>query len=221
MPAHIPSYWMPYFQVATLDASTAKAKALGARVMVGPQDIPNTGRFTIASDPQGAVFDVRVHTEIVMSIFSSKPLTIPSARRRCRAARAHAGARGAFRQQEPHHAAVPDGLERAVFGMGCFWGAEKKFWNQRGVYSTAVGYTAGPTPNPTYREVCTGGTGHNEVVLVVFDPKVTSYDELLKVVLGKPQPDAGHAAGHDVGTQYRSGIYYVDEAQQRRRRALA
>jgi peptide-methionine (S)-S-oxide reductase len=109
----------------------------------------------------------------------------------------------------------PDGLERAVFGMGCFWGAEKKFWQQRGVYSTAVGYAGGSTPNPTYREVCTGMTGHNEVVLVVFDPAVTSYDDLLKIFWENHNPTQGMRQGNDVGTQYRSGIYYVDDAQKR------
>jgi peptide-methionine (S)-S-oxide reductase len=109
----------------------------------------------------------------------------------------------------------PDGLERAMFGMGCFWGAERKFWTLNGIYSTAVGYAAGHTPNPTYREVCTGMTGHNEVVLVVFDPKVTSYDELLKTFWENHNPTQGMRQGNDVGTQYRSGIYAFDQAQQR------
>jgi len=109
----------------------------------------------------------------------------------------------------------PDGLERAVFGMGCFWGAEKKFWQLRGVYSTAVGYAGGTTPNPTYREVCTGMTGHNEVVLVVFDPSVITYDDLLKAFWENHNPTQGMRQGNDVGTQYRSGIYYFDEAQKR------
>jgi peptide-methionine (S)-S-oxide reductase len=109
----------------------------------------------------------------------------------------------------------PDGLQRALFGMGCFWGAEKKFWNQPGVYSTAVGYAAGLTPNPTYREVCTGMTGHNEVVLVVFDPKATRYEDLLKVFWENHDPTQGMRQGNDVGTQYRSGVYYFDEAQHR------
>jgi peptide-methionine (S)-S-oxide reductase len=109
----------------------------------------------------------------------------------------------------------PDGLQQAVFGMGCFWGAEKKFWQQPGVYSTAVGYAGGLTPNPTYREVCTGMTGHNEVVLVVFDPKVTTYDAMLKVFWENHDPTQGMRQGNDVGTQYRSGIYYADEAQKR------
>jgi peptide-methionine (S)-S-oxide reductase len=109
----------------------------------------------------------------------------------------------------------PDGLQRALFGMGCFWGAEKKFWSVPGVYSTAVGYAGGHTPNATYREVCTGMTGHNEVVLVVFDPKVVGYDDLLKVFWENHDPTQGMRQGNDTGTQYRSGIYYFDEAQQR------
>ena len=109
----------------------------------------------------------------------------------------------------------PDGLQRAVFGMGCFWGAEKKFWSLKGVYSTAVGYAGGHTPNATYREVCTGMTGHNEVVLVVFDPKVITYDELLKVFWENHDPTQGMQQGNDVGTQYRSGIYYENDEQKR------
>ena len=107
----------------------------------------------------------------------------------------------------------PEGLERAVFGLGCFWGAEKKFWQVPGVYTTAVGYSAGYTPNPTYREVCTGMTGHNEVVLVVFDPKKVSYDTLLKNFWESHDPTQGMRQGNDVGTQYRSGIYYFNDAQ--------
>ena len=110
-------------------------------------------------------------------------------------------------------APFPDGLQRALFGMGCFWGAEKKFWQLPGVYSTAVGYAAGLTPNPTYREVCSGMTGHNEVVLVVFDPAEVSYDTLLKTFWENHNPTQGMRQGNDVGTQYRSGIYYADEAQ--------
>ena len=107
----------------------------------------------------------------------------------------------------------PAGLERALFGMGCFWGAEKKFWQLPGVYSTAVGYASGFTPNPTYREVCSGMTGHNEVVLVVFDPKKVSFDTLLKTFWENHDPTQGMRQGNDVGTQYRSGIYYFDAAQ--------
>ncbi len=110
-------------------------------------------------------------------------------------------------------APFPTGMELAMFGMGCFWGAERKFWETKGVYSTAVGYAAGSTPNPTYREVCSGMTGHNEVVLVVFDPQVVSYDELLKVFWESHNPTQGMQQGNDKGTQYRSGIYTYSEAQ--------
>jgi peptide-methionine (S)-S-oxide reductase len=110
-------------------------------------------------------------------------------------------------------APFPDGLERAGFGLGCFWGAERKFWEVPGVYSTAVGYAGGHTPNPTYREVCSGMTGHNEVVLVVFDPKQVSYETLLKTFWESHDPTQGMRQGNDVGTQYRSGIYYFDDAQ--------
>ncbi len=109
----------------------------------------------------------------------------------------------------------PAGLERAMFAMGCFWGAERKFWQLKGVYSTAVGYAAGHTPNATYREVCSGMTGHAEVVLVVFDPTIVSYDELLKTFWESHDPTQGMRQGNDVGTQYRSGIYYFDHTQQR------
>ena len=107
----------------------------------------------------------------------------------------------------------PANLQKAMFGMGCFWGAERKFWQQTGVYTTAVGYAAGHTPNPTYREVCSGATGHTEVVLVVFDPRQVSYAELLKVFWENHDPTQGMRQGNDVGTQYRSGIYYFDDAQ--------
>ena len=110
-------------------------------------------------------------------------------------------------------APFPDGLQQALFGLGCFWGAERKFWQLPGVYTTAVGYAAGYTPNPTYREVCSGMTGHNEVVLVVFDPKKVSYDTLLKTFWESHDPTQGMRQGNDVGTQYRSGIYYFDDAQ--------
>jgi peptide-methionine (S)-S-oxide reductase len=107
----------------------------------------------------------------------------------------------------------PDGMETALFGMGCFWGAERKFWTAPGVYSTAVGYAGGYTPNPTYQEVCTGMTGHNEVVLVVYDPAVTSYTALLKIFWESHNPTQGMRQGNDVGTQYRSGIYVSTAAQ--------
>ena len=107
----------------------------------------------------------------------------------------------------------PPGLEMAVFGMGCFWGAERRFWQQEGVFSTSVGYSAGFTPNPTYEEVCSGLTGHNEVVLVVYDPKVISYEQLLKVFWESHNPTQGMRQGNDAGTQYRSGIYVYSEQQ--------
>ncbi|HAC62327.1 MAG TPA: peptide-methionine (S)-S-oxide reductase [Cyanothece sp. UBA12306] len=109
----------------------------------------------------------------------------------------------------------PDGLETAMFGLGCFWGAERKFWQLEGVYTTAVGYAAGVTPNPNYREVCSGLTGHNEVVLVVFDPKIISYEELLKVFWESHDPTQGMRQGNDVGTQYRSGIYVYSREQKK------
>jgi peptide-methionine (S)-S-oxide reductase len=106
-----------------------------------------------------------------------------------------------------------EGLERAVFGMGCFWGAEKRFWSLPGVHTTAVGYAGGYTPNPTYEEVCTGRTGHNEVVLVVYDPAEVGYAELLRVFWESHDPTQGMRQGNDVGTQYRSGIYVQDASQ--------
>jgi peptide-methionine (S)-S-oxide reductase len=111
----------------------------------------------------------------------------------------------------------PAGLEQAVFGMGCFWGAERKFWQAPGVYSTAVGYAGGYTPNATYREVCSGMTGHTEVVLVVFDPKVTSYDEMLRIFWENHDPTQGMQQGNDVGTQYRSAIYTTTPDRKRPR----
>lgn len=108
----------------------------------------------------------------------------------------------------------PDGLERIVFGLGCFWGAERKFWQLPGVYTTAVGYSAGYTPNPTYEEVCTGKTGHNEVVLVVFNPEQITLDEVLTVFWEAHDPTQGMQQGNDRGTQYRSGIYVYSEVQQ-------
>jgi peptide-methionine (S)-S-oxide reductase len=102
-----------------------------------------------------------------------------------------------------------------MFAMGCFWGAERKFWQLKGVYSTAVGYAAGSTPNPTYREVCTGMTGHTEAVLVVFDPKVIRYEELLQAFWESHDPTQGMRQGNDVGTQYRSGVYFYNDAQRR------
>ena len=118
-----------------------------------------------------------------------------------------------FVNGNPLKGPFPGGMETALFGLGCFWGAERKFWQIPGVYTTAVGYAAGHTPNPTYQEVCSGMTGHNEVVLVVFDPQQVSYAQLLKVFWESHNPTQGMQQGNDVGTQYRSGIYTYSEAQ--------
>jgi peptide-methionine (S)-S-oxide reductase len=116
--------------------------------------------------------------------------------------------------RRPLKGPYPDGLETAVFGLGCFWGAERKFWQLGdGVYVTAVGYAGGHTPNPTYEEVCSGRTGHNEVVLVVYDPKIISYEHLLQTFWESHNPTQGMRQGNDTGTQYRSGIYVFTPAQ--------
>ncbi len=113
----------------------------------------------------------------------------------------------------------PEHLHQAVFGLGCFWGAERKFWQLDGVYTTAVGYAAGHTPNPSYDEVCSGMTGHNEVVLVVFDPAKVGYEELLQTFWEAHDPSQGMRQGNDVGTQYRSGIYVYGEEQEQAAKA--
>jgi peptide-methionine (S)-S-oxide reductase len=119
-----------------------------------------------------------------------------------------------FVNGRPLKGPYPQGLETAVFGLGCFWGAERKFWELGdGIYTTAVGYTGGPTPNPTYEEVCSGRTGHNEVVLVVFDPAKISYERLLKTFWENHNPTEGMRQGNDIGTQYRSGIYTFSPEQ--------
>ena len=130
-----------------------------------------------------------------------------------------AGRAGAIPTAETHFISgrpltldVPDGMEEAMFGMGCFWGVERMFWKLDGVYLTMVGYAGGFTPNATYQEVCTGQTGHNEVVRVVYDPDVISYEDLLKVFWEGHDPTQGMRQGNDVGTQYRSAIYVSDEA---------
>jgi peptide-methionine (S)-S-oxide reductase len=125
-----------------------------------------------------------------------------------------------FVNGHPLKAPFPAGMQQAVFGMGCFWGAERLFWQRPGVYSTAVGYAGGETKHPTYEEVCTGMTNHTEVVLVVFDPKVTSYEQLLKVFWEGHEPTQGMRQGNDAGTQYRSAIYcYGDEQLQAAQRS--
>ena len=127
-----------------------------------------------------------------------------------------ATAKSHYLNQRPLKGPYPDGFERAIFGLGCFWGAERQFWQVGdGVWVTAVGYTGGVTPNPTYEEVCSGRTGHNEVVLIIYDPKKITYDELLKTFWESHDPTQGMRQGNDVGTQYRSGIYVVSESQRR------
>jgi peptide-methionine (S)-S-oxide reductase len=120
-----------------------------------------------------------------------------------------------FVNQRPLKGPYPEGMQKALFGLGCFWGAERVFWQMPGVWVTAVGYAGGNTPNPTYQEVCTGRTGHNEVVLAVFDPKVVSYADLLQRFWETHDPTQGMRQGNDVGTQYRSGIYVYSDEQRR------
>ncbi|MCP5231036.1 MAG: peptide-methionine (S)-S-oxide reductase MsrA [Zoogloeaceae bacterium] len=143
-----------------------------------------------------------------------KPLTLPGEHQ------ALPGRDQAMRVPAAHHVnghplqpPFPTHLRQAMFGLGCFWGAERLFWQTPGVWTTAVGYAAGLTPNPTYQEVCTGMTGHNEVVLVVYDPAQVSYEDLLKVFWEGHDPTQGMRQGNDVGTQYRSGIYVHDDDQ--------
>jgi peptide-methionine (S)-S-oxide reductase len=152
----------------------------------------------------------------LFSLFGEKKLTLPTA------AEALPGRSKEMPVPSEHYVngnpikgPFPAGLEQAVFGLGCFWGAERCFWKQSGVYTTAVGYAAGITPNPTYEEVCSGMTGHNEVVLVVYDPAVISYETLLKVFWESHNPTQGMQQGNDRGTQYRSGIYTYTAEQKR------
>ena len=137
----------------------------------------------------------------------TKADTLPGRAQRISVPAAH------FVNGNPLEAPFPDGLQRALFAMGCFWGAERKFWQLPGVYTTAVGYAAGLTPNATYREVCSGMTGHAEVVLVVFDPKKVTYEDLLRTFWENHDPTQGMRQGNDVGTQYRSAIYTYGDDQ--------
>ena len=149
-------------------------------------------------------------------LFKKKPMTVPAA------AEALPGrpkeiptATHHFVNGNPLKGPYPQASEKALFGLGCFWGAERKFWELPGVWVTAVGYAGGPTPNPTYEEVCSGLTGHNEVVLVVYDPKQVSYETLLKTFWESHNPTQGMRQGNDVGTQYRSGIYVFNADQKK------
>ena len=154
-----------------------------------------------------------------MAFFSSKPrMPRPDEALPGRAERMPVPARH-FVNGSPLAPPYPAGLELALFGLGCFWGAERVFWQAPGVFTTAVGYAGGYTPNPSYREVCSGLTGHNEVVRVVFDPKITSYDALLRIFWESHDPTQGMRQGNDVGTQYRSGIYVYDAEQRRKAEA--
>jgi peptide-methionine (S)-S-oxide reductase len=149
-----------------------------------------------------------------MGMFSSTKTMMPTAEQALKGREAEMPvADRHFVNGAPLVAPFPAGYEQAVFGLGCFWGAERKFWQQPGVYTTAVGYAGGFTRNPTYEEVCSGRTGHTEVVLVVFDPAKTSYDALLKTFWESHDPTQGMRQGNDVGTQYRSAIYIFSDAQ--------
>ena len=155
-----------------------------------------------------------------MFTLKRKPLTLPSADQALPGrSQPIPTAQTHFVSGAPLKGPYPAGAEKTLFGLGCFWGAERKFWQVPGVEVTAVGYTSGLTPNPTYEEVCSGLTGHNEAVLVVYDPKRVSYEELLKVFWESHDPTQGMRQGNDVGTQYRSGIYYFNDAQRREAQA--
>ena len=149
-----------------------------------------------------------------MGLFKTKPLTVPDSDD------ALPGRDESMPVPDRHYVLgtplvppFPEGYEQAVFGMGCFWGAERMFWQAPGVYTTAVGYAGGTTPNPTYKEVCSGMTGHTEVVLAVFDPEHTNYDEMLRIFWEGHDPTQGMRQGNDVGTQYRSAIYTESDEQ--------
>jgi len=151
-----------------------------------------------------------------MFTLKRKPMSMPSADQALPGRpQAIPTAKTHFVHSAPLKGPYPQGAEMALFGLGCFWGAERKFWEVPGVIVTAVGYAGGLTPNPTYEEVCSGRTGHNEAVFVVYDPKQVSYAALLKLFFESHNPTQGMQQGNDVGTQYRSGIYYYSDAQRK------
>jgi peptide-methionine (S)-S-oxide reductase len=143
------------------------------------------------------------------SVMPSPEEALPGREQKMPVAAAH------FVNGNPIAPPFPENLQQIVFGLGCFWGAERKFWQLEGVFTTAVGYSAGYTPNPNYQEVCTGNTGHNEVVLVVYDPDIITFEQLLKVFWESHDPTQGMRQGNDAGTQYRSGIYTLNDEQHR------
>jgi peptide-methionine (S)-S-oxide reductase len=161
------------------------------------------GRFHLPADPQGApmnLFRKMLELPTREAALPGRSMAIPTAET-------------SFVSGHPLKGPYPEGFQTAVFAAGCFWGVERKFWQVPGVWVTAVGYVNGHTPNPTYEEVCSGRTGHTEAVLVVFDPAKVSYADLLKVFWETHDPTQGMRQGNDVGTQYRSGIYYADDEQ--------
>jgi peptide-methionine (S)-S-oxide reductase len=162
---------------------------------------PTRGAYAVLHDPEVAMFGkskLRLPTPEEALSGRSDALVVPPAH---------------FVNGHPLQPPFPEGFQQAVFGMGCFWGAERMFWQAPGVYTTAVGYAGGITPNPSYEEVCSGMTGHTEAVLVVFDPEVTSYAAMLKIFWENHDPTQGMRQGNDVGTQYRSAIYCGDDRQ--------
>jgi peptide-methionine (S)-S-oxide reductase len=173
--------------------------------VIAPAGAARAGRAYIEANPKGDLamfgFKKKVEMPSAAEALPGRPTPIPTARTH-------------FINQRPLKGPYPEGTETAMFGLGCFWGAERKFWELGdGIHVTAVGYAGGPTPNPTYQEVCSGQTGHNEVVLVVYDPKQIPYERLLKTFWESHDPTQGMRQGNDVGTQYRSGIYTTSAAQ--------
>src|SRR5262249_35890874 len=184
----------------------------------GRPDLEPDPRGSVLAAPIGVLYGCIFHQRYgrPAMLFSRKTAAMPSAETALKGrAEPIATAATHFITGRPLKGPYPSGYETALFGLGCFWGAERMFWQTEGVWVTAVGYAGGLTPNPTYEEVCSGRTGHNEVVLVVFDPAKVSYEALLKVFWEGHDPTQGMRQGNDVGTQYRSGIYVASAAQRR------